>query len=68
MIGWLRRRLDRVPINLTLRNDGMVVCMLWRAGWLSGEVRMVPEDARLLARCLAVMADDADAALAEAIR
>lgn len=65
---WLRHRLDRVPIHLTLRQDGMAVCMGWRAGWLSGEVRMAPDDARTLARCLVVIANDADEAMAEAIR
>lgn len=68
MKRWLRNRLSRVPIHMTLRNDGMVVVLAWRAGWFDGEVRMAPDDARMLARCLAVMAVDADEAMAEAIR
>ena len=72
MMRWLRRqvqaRFDAVPIHLALRNDGMVVCIGWQAGWLSGEVRLAPDDARVLSRCLAIMANDADEAMAEEIR
>lgn len=72
MKGWLLRRIqarfESVPIHLHLHNDGMVVCIGWKAGWLSGEVRLAPDDARVLSRCLAVMAHDADEAMAEAIR
>lgn len=69
MIARLLRHLQRNrPISLTLRNDGLVVCIGWQAGWLSGEVRLIPEDARKVAGVLALLADEADATLAEAIR